>query len=298
LSARWTAALLGVALALGAWVYFGEIGGEARKKDAETAAQRVFTLDPNSVTAIEVTTADGKSAHLAKSGTEWKLDAPVSYPADPDAVERLLRALSKVQSTASMPAPGDLGQFGLGDGRRSLKLWSGPGDPKEVFVGGPTPVGVGKYFQLASDPAKIYTVSAADLSGVTPTLVELRDKRLLRASSSNVDELTVHADGALVAHLKKGDTGWQMLEPEKVPGDEEKIRRAPAALPMRPTRRKRARSPSPSSSWWRTRPRATSTSRSRKPTARPGCAARAIRCCSRSTRRSRRGSRPIRSTTG
>jgi len=226
LSARWTAALLGVALALGAWVYFGEIGGEARKKDAETAAQRVFTLDPNSVTAIEVTTADGKSAHLAKSGTEWKLDAPVSYPADPDAVERLLRALSKVQSTASMPAPGDLGQFGLGDGRRSLKLWSGPGDPKEVFVGGPTPVGVGKYFQLASDPAKIYTVSAADLSGVTPTLVELRDKRLLRASSSNVDELTVHADGALVAHLKKGDTGWQMLEPEKVPGDEEKIRRA------------------------------------------------------------------------
>jgi hypothetical protein len=227
MSARWTAALLVVALALGAWVYFGEIGGESRKKEAETAAQRVFTLDPNSVTAIEVTTADGKSAHLARSGGDWKLDSPVAYPADPDAVERLLRALSKVQSTATIaPAPAELGQFGLGAGRRSLKLWTGPGDPKEVFVGGPTPVGGGKYFQLASDPGKIYTVSATDLSGVTPTLVELRDKRLLRVSSSSVDELTVRADGALVAHAKKGDSGWQVLEPEKVPGDEEQIRRA------------------------------------------------------------------------
>ncbi|HXZ86308.1 MAG TPA: DUF4340 domain-containing protein, partial [Myxococcota bacterium] len=228
MSARWTAALLVVALALGAWVYFGEIGGEARKKEAETAAQRVFTLDPNSVTAVEVSLAEGKTARVTRSGPgEWKLESPVAYPADPDALERLLHALSKVQSTATIsPAPADLGQFDLGDGRRSLKLWTGPGEPKELFVGGPTPVGGGRYFQLASDPSKIYTVSATDLSGVTPTLLELRDKRLLRVESPSVDELTVRADGALVARLKKGDTGWQVLAPEQVPGDEEKIRRA------------------------------------------------------------------------
>ncbi|HXX47064.1 MAG TPA: DUF4340 domain-containing protein, partial [Myxococcota bacterium] len=212
----------------GAWVLFGEIGGEARRKEAETAAQQVFALDPNSVSAIEVSTADGKSAHLTRAGSDWKIDAPVTYLADPDAVDRLLRALSKVQSIATIsPAPADLGQFGLAtDGRRSVKLWTGAGDPRQLFIGGPAPVGGGRYLQLASDPGKIYTISATDLSGVTPTLVELRDKRLLRASSSSVDELTVRADGNLVAHVKKGESGWQVLEPEKLPGDEEQIRRA------------------------------------------------------------------------
>jgi hypothetical protein len=39
-------ALLALAAVLGAWVYFGEIRGAARKEEAELAAKRIFGVEP------------------------------------------------------------------------------------------------------------------------------------------------------------------------------------------------------------------------------------------------------------
>ena len=227
MSVRWTLGLLALAAALAAWVYFGELRGAERKKEAESAAKRVFGVEPGSVTALELTLADGKSARVAREGASgWKLESPVAYPADAETVERALHALAKVQSTATIsPAPADLGPFGLGDAGKKVRVFTGPGDPQELAVGGPTPVGGGKYLSLASDPSRVFAVGAGDLYGLTPTLVELRDKRLLRAAAGGADELTVRVHGALIAHAKRSDAGWQLLEPEAAPGDAEKIRR-------------------------------------------------------------------------
>ncbi|HTO54657.1 MAG TPA: DUF4340 domain-containing protein [Myxococcota bacterium] len=227
MNARWTLALVVIAAALGAWVYFGEIQGDVRKKDAEAAQKRVFALEDDAVTALEFGAPSGLVAHVARDGTsEWKIDAPVTYPAEKDAVERALHVLSKVQSLATIsPAPADLTPFGLGAQAHSVKVWSGAGDPKQVFVGGPAPVGGARYFALASDPSKIYTVAAGDLFGLTPSLTELRDKRVLRVPSSAADELFVRSQGELVTHAKRADSGWTVLEPSAAPADTEKIRR-------------------------------------------------------------------------
>lgn len=227
MSVRWTLGLLALAAALGAWVYFGELRGEERTKDAESAAKRIFGVEPASVTALELALADGKSARLVRAGaSDWRLESPVAYPADPETVERALHALSKIQSTATIsPAPADLAQFGLGDAGHKLRVWTGEGEPKELVVGGVTPVGGGKYLSLGSDPARVFTVDSGDLYGLVPTLIELRDKRLLRAATGSVDELTVRVRGELVAHAKRSDTGWQIVEPEAAPGDGDKIQR-------------------------------------------------------------------------
>jgi hypothetical protein len=224
---RWTAGLLALAVALGAWVYFGEIRGEARKKEAEDAAQKIFGVEPVSVTALEFTLADGATARVARSGaSDWQLESPVAYPADADTVARALHALAKLQSTSTIsPAPANLAPFGLGEGRHGVRVFTGAGEPAQIFVGVATPIGGGKYVALASDPGRVFTVAVADLSGLAPTLVELRDKRLLRIAAGGADELTVRAHGELAAHLKKSDAGWQLVEPEAAPGDAEKIRR-------------------------------------------------------------------------
>ena len=60
-SPRWTLGLLALAAALGAWVYFGEIRGAERKKEDETAAKRIFGVEPASVTALELRLPTGKS---------------------------------------------------------------------------------------------------------------------------------------------------------------------------------------------------------------------------------------------
>lgn len=227
MNARWTLALLAFAAALGAWIYFGEIRGAERKHEAEAAAQRIFSVEAAKVSALEFALGDGKTARVTRAGTgDWKLESPVAYPADAETVERALHALAKVQSTSSIsPAPTDLAPFGLGDARRGVRIFTGEGEPSQIFVGGPTPVGGGKYVALASDPARIFTVGAGDLYGLTPTLVELRDKRLLRIAAGGADELTVRAHGEVAAHLKRSDSGWQLVEPETAPGDAEKIRR-------------------------------------------------------------------------
>lgn len=226
MNVRWTAALVVGAAALGAWVWFGELGGESRKKAAEAEAQRVFGEDPNGVTKLEVSLADGTLARLVRAGTSWQLELPVVYPADPESVERLLHSLQKVQATATIsPAPAELAQFGLGESRRTVRLFAGDAPPKEVFLGAPTPIGGGRYLALPTDPNKLYVVDSAEVSGALPTLVDLRDKRLLRLPTDAADELTVRADGALVAHAKKTEAGWQLVEPEAAPADAEKLRR-------------------------------------------------------------------------
>ncbi len=227
MSTRWTLALLALAAALGGWVYFGEIRGDARKQEAEAAAKKIFGVESASVTALELTLAGGGVARIARDGaSDWRVESPVAYPADRDAVERALKALEKVTSTATIsPAPADLAPFGLGPAGKKVRVFIGGSEPQELAIGGPTPVGGGKYVSLASDPARVFAVDAGGLYGLAPTLVELRDKRLLRVATGSIDGLDVSARGAAVVHAKKSEAGWQLTAPEAADADAARIQR-------------------------------------------------------------------------
>ena len=220
-----------VALALGGYVWWFEIRGGEKKAESEAAARVIFTLEPASATALELDTKNGPTALLARTDASagppgWSLTAPVAYPADGDAVERALGVLKKLSSTATIDAhPADLAPFGLAESRKRVAVKAGEGEPRTLYLGGNTPVGGGRYVELGNDPNRLFVVSAGSLDGLTPTLVELRDKRLLRVAPSAVDELTVSASGVLIVHAKKIDSVWMLVEPENAPADAEKIRR-------------------------------------------------------------------------
>ncbi len=224
---RWTFALLAVAAALGAWVWFGEIKGDERKQAADAATKEFFAIAPKDVTALELGLGEGKTAKLARNGDAgWKLESPVAYPADDDTVARALANLEKLSYTVVIsPVPADLEQFGLGTQARHVRVFTGAGEPKEVLVGGTAPVSGGRYLGLASEPTRIFVVDSAGASGLTPTLLQLRDRRLMRAASGAVSGLTVRKNGAVVARATKTDAGWQLVEPEAAPADAEKIQR-------------------------------------------------------------------------
>ena len=134
--------------------------------------------------------------------------------------------LEKLASTATIDAhPEDLEPFGLGAQRKRVAVKAGEGEPRTLYLGGDTPVGGGRYVELANDPNRLFVVSAGSLHGLTPTLLELRDKRLLRLAPDAVDELGVRAGGTLIARAKKTEAGWTLVEPENAPADAERIRR-------------------------------------------------------------------------
>jgi len=226
-SFRWTLALLALAAGLGAWVWFGELKGDERKSAADAESKKLAIAGAKDASALELGLGGGASAKLAKSGDkDWKLEAPVAYPADPETVEPLVKTLDKLAWTEKIePAPDDRVQFGLGAGARTLRVTAGPGEPVELSVGGPTPTKSGRYLALASQPGVIYVVDVAAATSLTPTLLQLRDKRLLRTPTGGATELTVKKNGAVVVHAAQKDGAWQLVEPETAPGDGERIER-------------------------------------------------------------------------
>jgi hypothetical protein len=179
------------------------------------------------VTGLTLPTSDGRTAVVARASEgEWRLESPVAYPADAAAVSRALRVLEKLESSSTIePKPADLEAFGLGAERKTVELRAGAVAPRSVFLGANTPVDGGRYVELASDPKRIFTVPAASLADLEPTLVALRDKRLLRLPTKSISELTVRSGSALVARAVKTDAGWSLVEPEAAPADAEKITR-------------------------------------------------------------------------
>jgi hypothetical protein len=221
---RGTLALVAAALALGLYVYLVEIRGEAAKQAEESAARTIFAAKPDTVTRLELDTSGGEHALLVRDANRWRLEAPVAYPADTEAVDRALRALEKLESTETIePTPADLAPFGLGEGRKSVEVHTT--EIQKLFLGGNTPVGGGRYVELEAEPKKLFIVAAGSLTGLTPTLLELRDRRVLRLGEGGANELTVNAGGALVVRAQRVGGDWQLIEPEAAPGDTEKIKR-------------------------------------------------------------------------
>ena len=231
MSLRGTLVLAAVAVALGGYAWWFEIRGSEKRAEADAVARVIFAFEPASATALELDTKNGSIAVLTRSDARagsaaWSLTAPVAYPADGDAVERALGALKKLSSTATIDTrPTDLAPFGLAATRKRVAVKAGEGELRTLYLGGNTPVGGGRYVELGNDPNRLFVVSSGSLDGLTPTLVELRDKRILRVAPSAVDDLTVRKGGVLVVHAKKIDAVWTLVEPESAPGDAAKIRR-------------------------------------------------------------------------
>jgi hypothetical protein len=225
MKSRGTLALLAVAVALGLYVWLVEIRGAEKKLEAESAARTIVAIAPAGVTGLTLPTSDAAPAVLTRAAdATWQLEAPVVYPADPDAVERALRALEKIESTSEIaPIPSDREPFGLGADRKIVEIRAGEAAPQTLYLGANTPVGGGRYLELANDPNRIFTVSSTALPDLEPTLVGLREKRVLRLPSSEITELSVRSGGVLIAKAAKTETGWSLVEPEAAPADVEKI---------------------------------------------------------------------------
>jgi len=223
---RGTLALVVAALALGLYVYFVEIRGEAAKEAADSAARTIFAVAPARVTGLSLDTSDGKLAVLRRDEKRWNLESPIAYPADADAVDRALHALEKLESTETLEArPADLEPFGLGKDRKTVEVRAMEEAVKTLYLGANTPVGGGRYVELSNDPNRIFAVSAGALTGLTPTLLELRDKRLLRIAEGGANELVVRSGGAIVVRAQRVGAAWSLIEPETAPGDAERIKR-------------------------------------------------------------------------
>lgn len=95
--------LVGLALALFAFIAFDELRRPSGPPPSPAAGQLVPRLRPATVTRIEVTLSNATIRAEFAAG-QWRLTAPLSYPADPLLISALLEICSSRRPQVIIPA--------------------------------------------------------------------------------------------------------------------------------------------------------------------------------------------------
>src|SRR5207247_5252090 len=136
-----------------------------RLPDARVPPARLLSFNAAEVTNIQLRLTNQLVLRVERVTAEapWNLTVPISYPAQPHAIESLIQALQQVLHQNEI-SPQELraskrtiAEFGLDIPRATLTLQHN-GERTEVLYGSRTPVGHGVYVQVLNQPG-IYVVN-------------------------------------------------------------------------------------------------------------------------------------------
>jgi hypothetical protein len=228
-STQW---LIGLALALLAFILVFERRGPAERGPTDPKLLPDLRLD--AVTRLDVRRPD-QSLSVVRTNGGWRLVAPVDYPAQADAVERLLEALCRLDRRTYI-APEELprsaaalAEFGLDQPVAILSLQAGS-ERKELRVGGPTPLGGRVYLQLVGAEG-LFAAEAEFLRWLPRTANEWRDTLFLDLTGVNFNRLEIRAaDRGFALELDPTNRLWQLVRPMRARADNPRLQALLQAL--------------------------------------------------------------------
>ncbi|MEQ1501718.1 MAG: DUF4340 domain-containing protein [Myxococcota bacterium] len=196
--------LSALVLAVGAVLYFQ---GERPAEGDPDATAKVWAVEADAVTAIDVTRAAGR-VRLEKVDGTWFVREPFDGRADDDQVRDLIDAVAGIDVGIPVPAdPSKSGEFGLGEpptARVSVTL--ADGGTKTLDVGDAAPVGFRTYVRGAD--GAVVAVNGDANRPLQADPARFRDRRVFRFDPAEVREVKiVSADGTLRVH-GEGHDWW------------------------------------------------------------------------------------------
>lgn len=194
---RSTGLLLLVAVALGAFVYFYEIGGESGRQEAEERSRQLFPdVGEADIQEIALETSDGVAARLERAAGGWQLTEPLVFPADDLAADALASNLAGLASEAELEDPESPEEYGLGETARQVRFRAG-GDEQTLRLGNPTPIGSNAYALVEGDE-QIYMVQAFEANSFEKSLADLRERRILEFDRDAIERIEARWPGGSV----------------------------------------------------------------------------------------------------
>ena len=223
-----------VALALGAFVYLYEIGGDPQRAAEKDEAGRVFSgLDSADMLAIELVTQEGQDARFELREGEWRVTHPVDAPADATALDAISHALTHLPREGDVKSPRALEEYGLGDSARVIRFEvqrTGGVEENTLRIGRSTPVGGHLYVSREGDEGVAF-VESYRLNAFNRNLSDLRERRIFGFEVGAVERLVLDWSGESEGiarervEVKRGDDGlWRMTGPVEARADQEAIR--------------------------------------------------------------------------
>ncbi len=219
MSFRNTALLGGLVALLGAYLYLVE--RPAAELEAETKS--LLTFEPDLVTQLELTTR-GQTIEAEKIDGAWIITAPIPGPADPRAIDTLVRTAAEAEQKREIEATaGELSAFGLDEPDAVLQLHVGDDALPRLAIGKGTPIGFNAYARRGGDDAVLLTggtVRAAFMK----RLADLREKTVLHFSEDEVSNVTITPRDGEVVRLDRTTDGWRLTAPIESPAAQSAVR--------------------------------------------------------------------------
>jgi hypothetical protein len=218
---RNTALLALVVATLAAFVWLYEIQGGEQRKQAEEAAERIFPgVEAARITSIELRTSDGANARLERGGDgDWKLVAPLAFPADRFAADGVASTLAELAPEATFETPEPLANYGL-EAEPALRFRAGEQD-FALRIGKSTPVG-GNVYVADAAASKVYAVASWRTSALQKSVKQLREARVLDFDRARVAGISLSsADGRVL--LARAEGGWRIAEPVDAKADADAV---------------------------------------------------------------------------
>lgn len=212
-----TLAVVVLALALGAWVYYSEFKHPAPEKSSDES-KLAFSFTAPDVTAIEID-RQGQAMHFEKRDGNWVITQPVSTSADQSTLEGIASSLATARISRTFSAPaGRLGSYGLASPAVKLEIQLKNGAKHRVQLGDKDYSGI-SVFGMVDDSKDVAVLPESLLVSTDKPLDDLRDRSVLNLDSSQISSFDLkNAAGEIVAS-KEGDV-WQIAKPRDVRADD------------------------------------------------------------------------------
>ncbi len=218
---RNTIILVVIALALGAYVYFGEIKGGEKRAQEKAKAEKLFTVEKDSIDHI-IVNQHGRVYEFKKVNGSWEILKPVKTDADESPINSLLYNIKDVRKIRTFKvSKKDLSKYGLGTENAIVLTFSGKGIPPiTVKVGDNTPVG-GNVF-VAKNDSEIVIVASSLKNSLNKSLFDWRDKKALRFEKDKIVEIKLKNPHGTFDFVKEGND-WKITKPIQTKGENANI---------------------------------------------------------------------------
>ena len=220
-----TLVLLFLNVALFFFIFYFERDWRIERASQE-ARRRVLGAEAANIRSLEVTgTASGSSFRIERRGDDWFLTRPVEWPANPNAVSRILNELQFLEhetsfSTKDLEKNGQkLSDYGLDQPKMTLSFSSGDegtsADRTTVLrIGDTTKVGDHLYL-LSSDGQKIHVVGRSLADSLSVPFEELRSDVIFSIQVFEARSLSLQtaAPSSVRVRLDKDGNRWLFRTP-------------------------------------------------------------------------------------
>jgi len=193
---------------------------EPAKSDSSTSQEKILAVESSHIQSFTIKPREGEAITCRREGGNWVIAEPKKVPADSSAVSGLLNSLTGATIDQVVEAkPPNLKDFGLDPPSATVQVLTDAKPAQfSLSLGDETPTSGAVYAQVAGNP-RVLTLASYLKTSLVKNLFDLRDKRIMTLTSSEVQRVEVDAKGKRWTIAKNPEGGWDLLLPPAVRAD-------------------------------------------------------------------------------